>query len=99
MYMLKSFPKYVKLLFTSIDGIRIIIIIAIIIIIVTIIIIIIIIIITITMTGKFQDVKVLSASEFSLCICMTILTDHNYCFHSHFERTEGLFFECFWLSR
>ena len=98
MYMLKSFPKYVKLLFTSIDGIRIIIIIAIIIIIVTIIIIIII-IITITITGKFQDVKVLSASEFSLCICMTILTDHNYCFHSHFERTEGLFFECFWLSR
>ena len=96
MYMLKSFPKYVKLLFTSIDGIRIIIIIAIIIIIVTIIIII---IITITITGKFQDVKVLSASEFSLCICMTILTDHNYCFHSHFERTEGLFFECFWLSR
>ena len=95
MYMLKSFPKYVKLLFTSIDGIRIIIIIAIIIIIVTIIII----IITITITGKFQDVKVLSASEFSLCICMTILTDHNYCFHSHFERTEGLFFECFWLSR
>ena len=96
MYMLKSFPKYVKLLSTSIDGIRIIIIIAIIIIIVTIIIII---IITITITGKFQDVKVLSASEFSLCICMTILTDHNYCFHSHFERTEGLFFECFWLSR
>ena len=95
MYMLKSFPKYVKLLFTSIDGIRIIIIIAIIIIIVTIIII----IITIIITGKFQDVKVLSASEFSLCICMTILTDHNYCFHSHFERTEGLFFECFWLSR
>ena len=95
MYMLKSFFKYVKLLFTSIDGIRIIIIIAIIIIIVTIIII----IITITITGKFQDVKVLSASEFSLCICMTILTDHNYCFHSHFERTEGLFFECFWLSR
>ena len=95
MYMLKSFPKYVNLLFTSIDGIRIIIIIAIIIIIVTIIII----IITITITGKFQDVKVLSASEFSLCICMTILTDHNYCFHSHFERTEGLFFECFWLSR
>ena len=91
MYMLKSFFKYVKLLFTSIDGIRIIIIIAIIIIIVTIIII----IITITITGKFQDVKVLSASEFSLCICMTILTDHNYCFHSHFERTEGLFFECF----
>ena len=90
MYMLKSFPKYVKLLFTSIDGIRIIIIIAIIIIIVT---------ITITITGKFQDVKVLSASEFSLCICMAILTDHNYCFHSHFERTEGLFFECFWLSR
>ena len=86
MCMLKSFPKYVKLLFTSIDGIRIIMIIAIIIIII---------IIIITITGKFQDVKVLPVSELSLCICMTVLTDHNYCFHSHFERTEGLFFECF----